>query len=123
MGPDGLKHYTPTEAGAPLYPNWANIGAGALVTGYVQARDDGRITVACYLYDLKQRREMARARASSSHPKEWRRAAHRCAGAFFTADDQAARPFRQPHRLCRRDRIAHAAGQAHRDHELGRHRP
>jgi len=37
MGPDGLRHYTPTEAGAPLYPNWAGIGASALVTGYVQA--------------------------------------------------------------------------------------
>ena len=84
MGPDGLKHYTPTEAGAPLYPNWANIGAGALVTGYVQARDDGRITVACYLYDLKQRREMTR-KGFVVDPKEWRRAAHRCAGAFFTA--------------------------------------
>jgi TolB protein len=84
MGPDGLRHYTPTEAGAPLYPNWANIGAGALVTGYVQARDDGRINVVCYLYDLKQRREMTR-KGFAVDPKEWRRAAHRCAGAFFTA--------------------------------------
>ena len=83
-GPDGLRRYTPTEAGAPLYPNWANIGAGALVTGYVQARDDGRINVVCYLYDLKQRREMTR-KGFAVDPKEWRRAAHRCAGAFFTA--------------------------------------
>ncbi|NUS99633.1 MAG: Tol-Pal system protein TolB [Sphingomonas sp.] len=83
-GPDNLRHYTPTEAGAPLYPNWANVGAGALVTGYVQARDDGRITVACYLYDLKQRREMTR-KGFVVDPTEWRRAAHRCAGAFFTA--------------------------------------
>ena len=30
-GPEGLRHYTPTEAGAPLYPNWANIGAAATV--------------------------------------------------------------------------------------------
>ena len=84
MGPDGLRQYTPTEAGAPLYPNWANIGAGALVTGYVQARNDGRINVVCYLYDLKQRREMTR-KGFAVDPKEWRRAAHRCAGAFFTA--------------------------------------
>jgi len=83
-GPDGLRHYTPTEAGAPLYPNWANIGAGALVTGYVQARDDGRITVVCYLYDLKQRREMARAGFAVA-ATEWRRAAHRCAGSFVKA--------------------------------------
>ena len=83
-GPDNLRHYTPTEAGAPLYPNWANIGAGALVTGAVQARDDGRIQVACYLYDLKQRREMTR-KGFVVAPTEWKRAAHRCAGAFFTA--------------------------------------
>jgi TolB protein len=84
MGPKGLKQYTPTEAGAPLYPNWQNIGAGALVTGYVQARDDGRITVVCYLYDLKQRREMARAGFAVAST-EWRRAAHRCAGSFVKA--------------------------------------
>ena len=84
MGPNGLKQYTPTEAGAPLYPNWANIGAGALVTGYVQAREDGRITVVCYLYDLKQRREMARAGFAVAST-EWRRAAHRCAGSFVKA--------------------------------------
>ncbi|WP_345167147.1 Tol-Pal system beta propeller repeat protein TolB [Sphingomonas daechungensis] len=84
MGPDGLRHYTPTEAGAPLYPNWAGIGAGALVTGYVQARDDGRINVVCYLYDLKSRREMTR-KGFAVAATEWKRAAHRCAGAFYTA--------------------------------------
>ncbi len=83
-GPDGLRHYTPTEAGAPLYPNWAGIGAGALVTGYVQARDDGRINVVCYLYDLKTRREMTR-KGFAVDATEWKRAAHRCAGAFYTA--------------------------------------
>src|SRR4029453_12729091 len=77
-GPDGLRHYTPTEAGAPLYPNWAGIGAGALVTGYVQARDDGRINVVCYLYDLKTRREMTR-KGFAVDATEWKRAAHRCA--------------------------------------------
>jgi TolB protein len=83
-GPDNLRHYTPTEAGAPLYPNWAGIGAGALVTGYVQARDDGRINVVCYLYDLKQRREMTR-KGFAVAATEWKRAAHSCAGAFYTA--------------------------------------
>ena len=83
-GPDNLRHYTPTEAGAPLYPNWSGIGAGALVTGYVQARDDGRINVVCYLYDLKTRREMTR-KGFAVAATEWKRAAHRCAGAFYTA--------------------------------------
>ena len=83
-GPDGLRHYTPTEAGAPLYPNWSGIGASLLVTGYVQARDDGRINVVCYLYDLKTRREMTR-KGFAVAATEWKRAAHRCAGAFYTA--------------------------------------
>jgi len=77
-----LKQYSPTEAGAPLYPNWTGTGASNLVTGYVQAREDGRLTIACYLYDLKQRREIAR-KGYVVDAKEWRRAAHRCADAFY----------------------------------------
>jgi len=80
--PNKLKAYTPTEAGAPIYSNWTSTGASALVTGYVQARSDGRITIACYLYDLKERREMAR-RGFAVSPSEWRRAAHRCADSFY----------------------------------------
>ena len=77
-----LKQYSPTEAGAPLYPNWEGIGASNLVTGYVQAREDGRLTIACYLYDMKQRREIAR-KGYVVAAGEWRRAAHRCADAFY----------------------------------------
>ena len=77
-----LKQYSPTEAGAPLYQNWTGTGASNLVTGYVQAREDGRLTVACYLYSLKQRREIAR-KGYVVDAKEWRRAAHRCADAFY----------------------------------------
>src|SRR5678816_4587279 len=36
INPDKLRVYTPTEAGAPIYQNWTNAGAGALVQGYVQ---------------------------------------------------------------------------------------
>lgn len=80
--PGKLKAYTATEAGAPIHRNWTSTGAGALVTGYVQARSDGRITIACYLHDLKERREMAR-RGFAVTPSEWRRAAHRCADSFY----------------------------------------
>jgi TolB protein len=79
-----LKVYAPVQAGAPSYQDWAHTGAGALVTGYVQARDDGRLTVACYLYDLKQRREMTRA-GFAVGAADWRRAAHRCADTFHKA--------------------------------------
>ena len=77
-----LKQYSPTEAGAPLYQNWTGTGASNLVTGYVQKREDGRLTVACYLYDLKQRREISR-KGYVVDANEWRRAAHRCADAFY----------------------------------------
>jgi TolB protein len=84
MGPEKMRQYSPTEAGAPQYSAWASIGAVGLVTGYVQARDDGRITVACYLYDLRQQREMAR-KGFVVAAAEWKRAAHRCADAFYTS--------------------------------------
>jgi TolB protein len=83
VGPQGMRQYSPTEAGAPQYPAWQSTGAGGLVTGYVQARDDGRITVACYLYDLGARQEMTR-KGFVVAPSEWRRAAHRCADAVCT---------------------------------------
>jgi TolB protein len=84
IDPDKLRRYTPTEASAPLYRNWANANAGALVQGYVQGRGDGRITVVCYLYDLKTRREMTRA-GFAVGAEDWRRAAHRCADNFHKA--------------------------------------
>ena len=84
IDPDKLRRYTPTEASAPLYRNWTNANAGALVQGYIQARDDGRITVVCYLYDLKTRREMTRA-GFAVGAEDWRRAAHRCSDTFHKA--------------------------------------
>ena len=33
IAPEKLRQYSPTEAGAPLYPSWTDTGAGALVTG------------------------------------------------------------------------------------------
>ena len=84
VGPKGMRAYSPTEAGAPLYDMWRDTGAGALVTGYVQQRDDGRLTIVCYLYDMKRRREMTRAGYAVA-TSEWRRAAHRCADAIYAS--------------------------------------
>lgn len=83
-GPEKMRSYSPTEAGAPQYAQWASTGASALVTGYVQARSDGRLTVVCYLYDTRTRREMTR-KGFAVPPEEWRRAAHQCSDAFYAA--------------------------------------
>ena len=82
VGPDNIRVYTFTEAGAPNYPLWDNTGAVALVTGYVQLRPDGRLTIACYIYNMRTRREVDRLGFVVS-PGDWRRAAHRCADAVY----------------------------------------
>ena len=117
-----LRHYTPTEAGAPLYPELGEHRRGraghGLRPGSRRRPDHRRL--------LSLRPEAAprddpqglRRRSEGMAP---RRAPLR--RRLLHGRDQAARPFRQPHRLCRRNGIAHAAGEAHRDHELGRHRP
>ena len=78
LGPTGLKVYSSQEAAAPAFGEWRKTAAKALITGFVQARDDGRLTVGCYLHDVAGGRELARQGVAVA-PAEWRRAAHRCA--------------------------------------------
>ena len=52
IGPENARVYSYPEATAPSFTQWRTTGAKALVTGFVQARSDGRITVACYLHDI-----------------------------------------------------------------------
>lgn len=82
LGPDGLGRYSPQEAAAPNYRQWQSSAASSLVTGYVERRGDGRLTIVCYVYDLKSRRETGR-KGFVVAAKEWRRAAHRCADSAF----------------------------------------
>ena len=82
MGPDNTRVYTATEAAAPMFDLWRGTGASALVTGYVERRPDGRLMIACYMYDLRSRRELTR-KGFAVVPEEWRRAAHRCADAIY----------------------------------------
>jgi TolB protein len=70
------------EVTAPSYPMWRNTGAGHLVTGFVQARPDGRLTVGCYLYDVRNERELTR-KGFIIAPTDWRKAAHRCSDAIY----------------------------------------
>ncbi len=70
------------EVTAPNYGLWRGAGARALVSGFVTARDDGRLTVGCYLYDVHRKRELTR-KGFVISPTDWQRAAHRCADAVY----------------------------------------
>src|SRR5579872_4701685 len=67
-------YYSYPEVTAPNFQKWRSAGARALVTGFVQARSDGRLTFGCYVYDVEKGRELVR-KGFVLTPGEWRRAA------------------------------------------------
>ncbi|MBA3577181.1 MAG: Tol-Pal system protein TolB [Sphingomonas sp.] len=71
------------EVTAPAFPVWRSAGTKLLLSGFVNARSDGRLTIGCYVYDVQTGRELAR-QGFAVAPSEWRRAAHRCADAAYT---------------------------------------
>jgi TolB protein len=77
-------YYSYPEVTAPTFAKWRSAGAKALVTGFVQARSDGRLTLGCYVYDVEKGRELAR-KGFVLTPGEWRRAAHKCSGLAYGA--------------------------------------
>jgi TolB protein len=78
------EYYSYPEVTAPSFSKWRANGAKALVTGFVQSRSDGRLTVGCYVYDLEKGRELMR-KGFVISPSDWRRAAHKCSGLAYTA--------------------------------------
>ena len=84
VGPDQKDFYSFPEVTAPSFPRWRDKGVKVLLTGFVQARSDGRLTVGCYVYDVAKGREMGR-KGFVIAPGDWRRAAHRCAGLAYSA--------------------------------------
>ena len=70
------------EVTAPSYAQWRSARAKLLLSGFVNARSDGRLTVGCYVYDVQAGRELTR-KGFAVAPAEWRRAAHRCADAAY----------------------------------------
>jgi TolB protein len=81
---EAMRAYGVPEATAPTYKDWRKRGAGALVAGFIDPKDDGRMAVACYIYNVQTGREVAR-KGFLIQPSDWRRAAHRCADATFAA--------------------------------------
>ncbi|MFL6733962.1 MAG: Tol-Pal system beta propeller repeat protein TolB [Sphingomicrobium sp.] len=83
IGPAKVRVYSYPEVTGPLFSAWRSLGAKSLVTGFVQARQDGRLTIACYVYDVPSGRELAR-KGFVVPVDGWRRGAHRCADAIYT---------------------------------------
>jgi len=81
-GPRGLRPVAFPQVASPDYPYFAATGAQNLVQGFVQANQDGRLTVGCYIYDVASQSQLAR-EGFVVQPRDWRRAAHRCADAVF----------------------------------------
>ena len=84
LKPNRDDYYSYPEVTAPNFAKWRSAGAKALVTGFVQSRSDGRLTVGCYVYDVEKGRELAR-KGFVIGPSDWRRAAHKCSGLAYTA--------------------------------------
>ena len=82
-GPSGVGTITVPEVTAPQFDRWAGMSAEALVQGFVNSSGgDTDITVGCYLYDVSLRAEQTRLGYVVS-PRDWRRAAHKCADAIY----------------------------------------
>ena len=80
--PNQKDYYSYPEVTAPTFSRWRAKGAKALLTGFVQARSDGRLTVGCYVYDVDKGRELGRI-GFVADPDDWRRAAHKCSGLAY----------------------------------------
>ena len=83
LGPRGIGGYSLAQANDPVYAEWRNAGASALVSGTVEPRGDGRITVGCYLFDVAAGRELAR-QGFAVAASNWRSAAHKCADVVYS---------------------------------------
>jgi TolB protein len=82
-GPGEVRAIAYPEVTAPAFDYWPGTGAVALVQGFVRANGDGKITVGCYLYDVALRSELTR-QGYVVEPRDWRRAAHKCADAIYS---------------------------------------
>ncbi|MFO1260647.1 MAG: Tol-Pal system beta propeller repeat protein TolB [Sphingomonadaceae bacterium] len=109
-GPEGTRTISMAEVMAPQYATWT--GYEALVHGFVRsAGGEGDITVGCYLYDTALKSELDR-KGYVVAPRDWRRAAHKCADAIY-ARLSGESPFFD-------SRIAYIAESGPKDHRVKR---
>lgn len=67
----------------PDFTTFRELGAQALVSGFVTANPDGTLTIGCYLHDVLAREELSRT-GFTVPVAGWRRAAHKCADTVYT---------------------------------------
>ena len=84
LKPDQKDYYPYPEVTAPQFAKWRATGAKALLTGFVQSRSDGRLTIGCYVYDVDKGRELGR-QGFVITKSELRRAAHKCSALAYSA--------------------------------------
>ena len=83
QGPNGLRAITLPEVATPQFDYWKSRPVEQLVQGFVRVGGDGNLTVGCYLYDVGFGNETTRL-GFNVPPREWRRAAHKCADAIYS---------------------------------------
>ena len=83
QGPAGIRPIALEEVTAPQYDYWKGRNVEQLVEGFVRVGGDGNLTVGCYLYDVNFGQELTRL-GFVVPPREWRRAAHKCADAIYS---------------------------------------
>jgi len=83
IGPSGLPSVAFPQVTAPDFASFSSTGAQNLVQGFVQANGNGSLTIGCYLYDVSAQSELTR-QGYVVQPRDWRRAAHRCADAIYS---------------------------------------
>jgi len=112
VGPAGLPTPGMPEVTNPQFDRWAGRNVEALVHGFVRsAGGDSQLTVGCYLYDVALRTEQTR-QGYVVAPRDWRRAAHRCADLIYSRLTGES-PFFD-------SRIAYIAETGPKDHRVKR---
>ena len=83
IGPSGIRAISMGEVTAPAYGDWAAQRADQLVQGFVRLTGTNEITVGCYLYDVDLKQAVTQ-KGFAVQPRDWRRAAHKCADAIYS---------------------------------------
>ena len=84
IGPASMAPPAMSEVTSPAFARWSGLNAEALVQGFVRSSGgDAQVTVGCYLYDVALKSELTR-QGYVVAPRDWRRAAHRCADLIYS---------------------------------------